>query len=296
MKSYSKDPTRTITLRNQFIADFQRRFRQLKGWIVNYLVDQNKLQPITSNFEYRYAAEKHQLFMDWLAEQESKGVLQIIRRDVPYRTIPANQPWINTYIWTAYQKGLVKARMEMRAAGYDDIPTFMMTDDFLVSPLFHAPFHSEAIALTFTRTFTDLKGITSAMDSQISRVLARGMAEGYGSERIARDITKKVDSIGIIRARVLARTEVVKAYNDAQLNDYEGMQDIIGEEILVQWWTARDERVRRPRHTSRHAKIYRIADARKLLGEPNCRCTILPYMVSVNGPVSDSQWGPINPA
>lgn len=294
-RPYSKDPTRTITLRNQFIADFQRRFLKLKRAITNYLVDQNRLDPITSNFEYRYTAEKHQLFMEWLKDQEKKGVLETIVRYVPYRAATAEQPWINTYIWTAYQKGLARARMELRAEGYENIPTFMMTDDFISSPLFHAPFHAESLALSFTRTFTDLKGITEAMDVQISRVLAEGMAEGQPAREIARRINKKVDGIGIVRARVLARTETVRAYNEAQLNDYEGMQDIIEESILVQWWTSRDERVRHPRHTSRHAKIYRIEDARKLLGEPNCRCSVLPYMISVHGPVGD-QWGPINPA
>lgn len=296
MRTYSKDPTRTITFRKQFIADFQRRFRDLKDRITNYLVKENRLQPITANFEYRYTAEKHQLFMDWLKEQESLGILQTIRYEVPWRTIPADQPWINTYIWTAYQKGLIRGRMELRAEGYEKVPTFMMTDDFLTSPIFHAPFHAEAIALTFTRTFTDLKGVTEAMDSQISRVLATGMSEGQGSEQIARNIRKKVDDIGVVRSRVLARTEIVRAYNEAQLNDFEGMQDIIEEKIFVKWWTAMDERVRHPRHTSRHNKIYRIEDARKLLGEPNCRCTILPHMVSVNGRIKSSQWGPINPA
>jgi len=284
------DPTRTITLRRQFVADFHRRFRELKKIISDYFSNQ-----FVGNFEYKYTAEKHQLFMDWLNLQEELGLLETFTQVVPFRAIPANQPWINTYIWTAYQKGLVRARSEIKSLGIRDIPSYMMSEGFLTSQLFHMPFHAESIALTFTRAFTDLKGITNLMDTQISRVLANGMSEGFGAERIARDINKTVDKVGIVRARVLARTEIVKAYNDAQLNDYQGMEEIVGEEIFLQWLTAQDERVRDPRHTSRNRKIYTKEEARKLIGEPNCRCTVLPYMVSVHGNIDPSKKGPMNP-
>lgn len=291
-----KDPTRTLTLRNMFVSQMNRRFRELQTAIRQYIIRDNRLDGITTNapFEYRYASEKHAAFMAWLDEQEQLGILQRTRQIVPYRTVPADMPWINEYIWTAYNKGLAQGRMELRAAGID-VPVFARTADFISSPLFHMPFHAEAIGLVFTRAFTDLKGVTDAMDTQISRVLASGMAEGLPTEQIARNINNRVQKIGMPRARTLARTEVVHAYNGSRLNDFEGMESIIEEEILVKWWTALDERVRHPRHTRRHAKIYRKNQARRLLGEPNCRCVLLPYMVSVHGPVRRRNWGPVNP-
>lgn len=52
--------------------------------------------------------------------------------------------------------------------------------DFLpdIDVIFNAPFYLERVGLVYTRTYTDLKGITDTMASQISRVLAQGMAEG----------------------------------------------------------------------------------------------------------------------
>jgi SPP1 gp7 family putative phage head morphogenesis protein len=291
------DPTKTISLRRTFISSINRRFRELKTKIMKYIVVDNNLSPITINvFEYRNATEKYEKFMNWLKEQERLGILEMIVASVPYRNVPTNQPWINTFLWTAYQKGMVQSRIELRANGLTNVPSFAATaGQFVSSPLFHAPFHSEAVGLLFTRGFTDLKGITQTMDARISRVLAQGMSEGLGAEHIARNINREVDKIGMIRARTMARTEIVKAYNDAKMNDYDAMEDVIGEEILVQWWTAQDERVRDPRHTSRHGKIYQKKDARRLVGEPNCRCTLLPYLVSVKGEVQNNQWGPINP-
>lgn len=286
----------TMTLRNQCISSINRRLNDLKTEIRKYITEENHLDPITVNaFEYRYATEKHRAFMDWLKEQEEKGILETVIRRIPYRNIPDEQPWINTYIWTSYQRGLQRGRMELRAQTNLSIPTYSVVDDFLLSPLFNAPFHSEAVGLLFTRAYSDLKGVTEAMDATISRTLAQGMSEGLGTEQIARNIASNVDNIGKVRARTLARTEIVKAYNDAKLNDYEAMESIVEEEILVQWRTAGDERVRRPRHTSRHNKVYHKKEARRLLGEPNCRCAILPYLESTQGEIRNNQWGPINP-
>ena len=58
-----EDPTRTLTLRNTFIADFKRRFRELKRAITEYIVRGNQLEPTVRNlFQYRYAQEKYELF------------------------------------------------------------------------------------------------------------------------------------------------------------------------------------------------------------------------------------------
>jgi hypothetical protein len=77
----------------------------------------------------------------------------------------------------------------------------------------------------FTRVFSDLKGITSAMDAQISRVLAQGIADGDGPALLARKLVATIngtkmgdlaltDTLGRFipatrRAMILARTEII---------------------------------------------------------------------------------------
>ena len=293
-----QDPTRTITLRAAYVADMTRRFRELQRRIRTKLIDENFLEPVrvTNNkltinvFEYTNSAEKLDDFMTWLLVQEEQLILERV-------TIPGalpltrNQvPWANTYLDSAYQKGIRQARADLGVAGVD--PLVVAPNSVLAA--FNSPIHAETVELIYTRNFNELKGITNAMDQQISRVLAQGMVDGQGVAQIARNINNRVDKIGITRARLLARTEVVHTFNQAALNTYQSVGDFLGEEIYVKWWTARDADVR-PRHRRRHGKIYVREDAQRLIGEPNCRCSLIPYVPSIEGIPEDDQWGTVNP-
>jgi len=121
-----------------------------------------------------------------------------------------------------------------------------------------------------------MKGITESMKGQMSGVLAMGMAEGRGPYDIAYKLKDRVEAIGITRARLIARTEVVHTHNAAAMNEFESLEGIVGETIYVQWWTALDERVRAT-HAARHGKVFKRKTAQGLIGEPNCRCALLPW-------------------
>jgi len=120
-----------------------------------------------------------------------------------------------------------------------------------------------------------MKGITESMKGQMSGVLAMGMAEGRSPYDIAYKLKDRVDAI-ITRARLIARTEVVHTHNEAAMNEFESLEGIVGETIYVQWWTALDERVRAT-HAARHGKVFKRKTAQGLIGEPNCRCALLPW-------------------
>ena len=279
-KMRDKDPTRTVQLRKRFSADATRRLKSLKRDIKKSIVDndifglKNQAQLPTAlaelpanKFRYTYDANKVNGFMAWLEQQHKQGLIET-------STIGARgaEPWSNTYIRSAYQKGLYQARQEL-ISGRADIPA-ADTLGSGVSAAFHRPFHADRAALLYTRIFNALKGVTQAMDAQISHELTKGMTEGVSPYEMARRITDRVDKIGIVRARLITRTEVVNAHNQASLREYEWAEQEIGETIKVQWWTALDERVRSS-HRARHGKIYDRATASGMLGEPNCRCTLL---------------------
>jgi SPP1 gp7 family putative phage head morphogenesis protein len=283
-----KDPTRTIMLRRQFSAAMTRRFRALKGDIRRTIIENDALGLARSPkvlaaappgaFIYTRTTDKVDAFMKWLRAQEETGILELTY--VPGATGAA--PWSNTYIRSAYQRGMVEARNKLRAGGAD-IAAFGSTGETL-SAVFNRPFHADRVGLIYTRAYNELKGITEAMDQQISRELAKGLAEGTGPYEMARRINNRVDAIGINRARLLARTEVVQSLNTAALNEFEAAEAVIGEEVLVQWHTAQDERVRGA-HRARHGRVYKKEHARALIGEPNCRCALLPYIESIQGAV-----------
>jgi SPP1 gp7 family putative phage head morphogenesis protein len=245
------DPTRTLTLRKKFVADVDKRFGELKKLIVTSIVlnDCFGLKPrVTAptpffiqatakpgQFAFDRSSAKVEAFMAWLQEQEAAGVLQMVQKSRIGGAV--EQPWTNIYIDTAYQRGIRRGRQELRNQGVD-IPGFgdaQLRDPVMTA--FNQPIHADRVGLIYTRTYSDLKGITGVMDTQISRVLAQGIAEGRGPRELARTINERVDAIGITRARTLARTEVIRAHHSANIQEYRNA-GIEGVSVKAEWSTA----------------------------------------------------------
>lgn len=282
-----EDPTRTITLRRAWIADSDRRFRQLMRDIRVSIVDNDALglsqeEPMRTlaaarpgQFAFLRDAQKVPAFMAWLREQERLGVLELVAGP----GLVGTEPWTNTYVRSSYQRGLAGANADLVAAGLE-VPAFAGITRG-IGQAFNLPFHADRLALAYTRTFTQLEGITAAMDQQISRILAEGLAEGVGPATMASRINNRVEKIGLQRARTLARTEVVQTLNQAALREFQRAELLIGEPINVLWQTALDERVRGT-HRTRHGLVFTQAQGQLLIGEPNCRCALLPHIASVH--------------
>lgn len=285
----NQDPSSTITLRNAFVADLARRYAALKKVIVESVVDEDifqlgnssiisrNLEPANPNtFASLTPAERIAAFDSWLDQQETAGILQ--RVPGPMGT---ERAWSDQYITSSYQSGLRRSMRDLEAKGIS-VPATTLPGAGGVGGVFLTPFHQSRVQVLFEETFLGLDNVTIAMNTQIRRVLAEGIAEGIGPEEMARRINGRVDKIGLTRSKMIARTEIVKTYNTAQTFEFQRIENIIGEEIFVQWQTAEDERVRSS-HRARNQKIYTKEEYLTLIGEPNCRCTGLPYVASVDG-------------
>lgn len=274
------DPTRTLSLRKRFMREMDQRLNKLKRLVFDLLVTQNFLQPdtplrseiIVINAEYNNTAAKVESFMRWLKEQEDAGILQTSFRS---GTSFTRQPWSNVFIQSAYQKGIQRAQIESKKAGFTlETPPI---GGGLGTPSFNNPFHIDRVGLLYTRTFNDLKGITNEMDKQISRVLSQGMIEGKSPRTIARDINNRIDKIGITRARTLARTEIIRAHHQANINEFElaGVEKVT---VLAEWVTA-GFRVC-PLCQFNEGEIFKLSEIRGLIPlHPNCRCVAVPIVV-----------------
>jgi len=144
------------------------------------------------------------------------------------------------------------------------------------------------VGLIYTRTYRGLKGITDEMDKQISQVLAQGMAEGRNPNTIAKALADRVDKIGITRARILARTEVIRAHHTATIQEYKNW-GVVGVKVLAEWVTAGDSRVcpdclRMSRKDNGFGKgIYTLDQIAGLIPlHPQCRCVALPMDITDN--------------
>jgi SPP1 gp7 family putative phage head morphogenesis protein len=283
------DPTRTLTVRNRFVSDARARFNALRKIITDAIVNDDILgltdgptiKRVTSlkgnvdrlPFEFETTADKTESFMEWLAEQEQNNVLQVTTRPGTLIGAGTNVPWSNKYIDSSYQAGIRRGRSELRKAGVDVPPE---PAGFTGVPIgFNQPIHADTLASLHNRVFTDLKGITTAMDTAISRTLTQGLLDGRSPRDIARDLAAHVDNIGRHRAVIMARTEVVRAHHIANINEY-AAAGIEGVEVQAEWQTAGDNRVCQ-RCKSLEGKIFPLDEIRGLIPlHPQCRCVALP--------------------
>ena len=284
----SMDPTRTVTLRQQWMRDSNKRFRELQRDIRSAVEDLDVLglrdapRILTAPDPNRFIAlrpeQRLTTFMQWLEEREKEGILEVVQRPT------GPEPWTNTYVRSSYQRGLNDAHIKLRGAGIEP-PLHVVRGVGGVTGAFYQPFHASRVQLLYQRVFTDLEGVTGAMNTKISRTMTQGMIEGVSPREMAKRMNADVKNIGMTRARTIARTETVHAHNLANINEYERLEGAVGETIFVEWDTAEDPLVRAT-HDARHGKVFKREHAVSLLGEPNCRCALLPYMESVHGPLA----------
>lgn len=276
------DPTNTTTIRAAFDRDMLRRFKKLRRSIMETIVKNDAFglrAPVVNEpgrqfqFAFPRSSDKVSSFMDWLYAEQSATILEV-QRGAPLRSA-AERAWSNVYIDSAYQRGIRQAGQELRAAGAN-------VSDRYLDTAFNLPVHADRVGLIYTRVYSDLKGVTDAMDAQISRVLARGLAEGLGPMEMARNIVDRVDSIGITRARTIARTEVIAAHAEASLNSYEeaGLEGVA---VSAEFVTAGDNAVC-PECEDLEGKTFLIDEARGMIPvHPNCRCAFIPVIEDARG-------------
>lgn len=262
------DPTRTTTLRMRYERDMSRRFRKLQAEIKNYIIRDNRmsLNDVRTNADFEFAndAAKVAKFTSWLKKQSR---LIVLGGPVNEAT---NKSWQSLYIDSAYQRGLAAAASKLRGAG-------VSVADSYVDSAFFRPRHADAVGLIYTRIYSDLDGITTTMDAKISKSLATSLGEGLGAAATASALDDVVSSIGLQRARTLARTETIAAYAKASLNSYRDA-GLSGVSADVEFATADDDEVC-PECEELEGNVYSIDDADGVIPvHPNCRCSWLPVV------------------
>lgn len=300
------DPTHTTALRNAFARDANRRFNEIIK-AVGVSVYQNdcfglqpkphtlQVSPVPKHaFAFVRSQQKLAAFNKWLERQIELGILTV--RDVEQIGTGIEAMWTNKYLYDSYKRGILRARYEMQHAGLD-VPSIEETGGGMTA--MSLPMHVDRIGLLFTRVYEDLKGITTTMAMQISRVLAQGIADGDGPRLLARKLMATIDgtnmgTLGITdtlgrfipakrRAEMLARTEVIRAHHMATIQEYRNW-GVLGIKIMAEWKTAGDDRVcDECAKLEAKGKIYTLDEIEPMIPlHPNCRCIALPYIEELN--------------
>ncbi len=284
------DPTRTITLRKQFMREMFMRFNRLKREITA-LVDErdafglrsrnrifNQDPELDRAFAFETTSTQVQEFEAWLATRIDEIILDA--------GASATEGYWADFVEEGYRKGAGRAFNDARkpfargfAAAGDDVSDFFKgtREEFLRSA-FGQPESIDKIKTLAGRTFTDLKNVTSDMSTKISRELVTGLSQGDNPRVIARKLNKVVEGVGKAKAKQIAQTEIIRAHAEGQLDAIEGM-GFKTVTVMVEWSTAGDDRVC-PLCEALDGMVLTIREARGLIPRhSSCRCSFLPANV-----------------
>jgi len=270
------DPSRTFALRKKAVADTDRRFRALEKAIVDLVGKEDVFglgggtSPTgNSRWAFTTTPEKLGLFQTWLSGQVSAGILEA-------KTGPDGpEPWQAPYVKSAHQKGVARAYADANKASLNANPiAYKGGYSQFVQDAFSSPVMTSKVAMIVQRDYTQLKGMTDAMSQQLGLTMGEAISRGWGSEKTARELVKKV-SISKQRARTIARTEIIHAHAEGQLDSFEllGIDDIA---VMAEWTTAGDGGVC-PLCQPLNGAVMKVSEARGLIPRhPNCRCAWQP--------------------
>jgi len=274
------DPSRTKTERQRFMREVQRRFRWLVGQVVQWLVTDDELgleeqKPFRLQNKRQYAflsdPAKLKQFQAWLKQQMDAGVLSV-SGGFP------GKPWTADYIESAWRKGMLRAYTDVRKEKLTETPEWYRgTKEQWLRSAFAQPEMMSKVELLATRAFEGMKGVTEQMSTQMSRILADGLANGYNPKKVAKLMTDSIGKLTRTRALVIARTEIIHAHAEGMLDGY-GMLgvEMVGAE--VEWSTSGDSLVCE-QCSSLEGKTFTIEEARgKIPLHPSCRCSWKPVV------------------
>ncbi len=269
------DPTRTTVLRQRFVRQMNVRFARLARAVRELIVEEDAFglkprpnTPLTLAQRFAFLSDdaKVDAFNEWLQEQVDVGILET-------GTIP---PWTSEFIDNAYRRGVTRAFIDTReGANLAGLEFFEGTKAEFLDAAFNSPTAVSKLRLLGTRTFEGLKGVTNTMSNQLNRIFADGISRGAGARELAKDITDQIGAINRTRARVLARTEIVHAHSEGQLDSFErlGVEEV---GILAEFSTAGDDLVC-PMCLPLEGTVFKIKEARGIIPRhPNCRCAWIP--------------------
>lgn len=140
------------------------------------------------------------------------------------------------------------------------------------------PLHQEALSFLFTRSFESLSGFSQEMARNVRIILFNGAQQGLGINELTRQITERI-GVGKSRARLIAQTETIQAFQRGTINQTILASEFLGEEVKLRWLTRRDNKVRNI-HARWHGKVFTRENAFKNINiSPwNCRCGLSPVI------------------
>jgi len=271
----SRNPTQTRGIEKSWIREGNRRFNLFGRVIIKEFlrIAETSLSPITVNQTVgRFDVNPVQLraFIAFYEQQ----INTIIATD-----------WQAKYQVESYQLAIERANRTLVGAGFSRVITEQdrINAFALIAPKVPVDrIHVDALEFLTTRSFVALKNFTGEMGDRTISVLTKGLAQGKGVRDVAKELIKIV-GLGKNRAKLIARTETIQAFQIGNINQVKLAENFLGEEILLRWIT-RDTFDVRKLHAGWHGDLIQTDEARRRINiSPwNCRCAQPPVIKEAN--------------
>ena len=205
-----------------------------------------------------------------------------------------DQVW-RKFIERSYKKGTGRAYDDYmrgrKEQGIDDkkkMDFYAGSKEEFLRSSFANPERIDKLKLLAARTFMDLEGATKESATKIRRALVEGLAQGKGPREIAKRMSEEL-GVAKWRALRIARTEIVRAHAEGQLNALEklGVKNVGAK---VEWGITKTKDGRPdPRVCETcldmDGVVFTIKEARgRIPAHPNCRCAWLPVIEEAKKP------------
>lgn len=274
----SKNPTRTLGIEKSWGREINKRWsalaKEIRAWFEN--------QPVVN--EVPTDTQQVRVFMAFLNTQIENILLA------------GGNNWQAKYQLQSYERALQRTRASLKAQGAVMAVTpedfqmaaqinpeqFTATATLATASVANkAPIHRDALEFLFTRSYESLEGWTSKFSTETRQILMEGIQQGRNTRDVARDIMKRLN-VSRSRARVIATTETIQAYQQSSSNEATRAQEELGEEIGMRWQSAEDSRVRELHARWNGTVVSQQQNARRIVASVfNCRCSQAPVLMRI---------------
>ncbi len=283
------DPTRTGEMRRRAERKVRAQFRNIRAALVDAVASRDVLRlTVNASFSIGKAittppfdfgelatmgllddSEKVKLFVSWLRDLLGDQLAD-----------EAEMAAWQTFAEEGWKKGAGRAfddaRRDPARWGKAEGEFYKGSKAEFLRSSFGQPESAEKVKLLAERTFAEMEGLTEDAVLRLSRTLVDGLVRGAGPEEIASDLVKALD-FSEARAQTVARTELIRAHAEGQLDALEDM-GVTQVGVMVEWNTAGDNKVCKLCRPLEGA-VLNVSESHGLLPRhPNCRCAWVPYV------------------
>ena len=290
----SADPTQTVTLRRRAKKTFNRMWRRVRG-ALRETIQRNDALGLSSppanpspprptqalrpqSFGVTDDASRRAMFREWFRNLTWVVVL----KPTETQAVINGEHYTNEFVAAAVARGIVRATVEARKAGYN-APS---TTSFSASDLLSQERYQKVLRDQRLTAYEDLERAVQDTQREVNGTLAEEMAAGIALTALTGALINRVahSTAGSVRTMHAANAAVVRAVNAAALRRYQelGIENVGVVIETVRWDTAGDRKVC-SECRDLAGNTYAVADVIRgdapmpvVSTHPSCRCFMTP--------------------